>query len=86
MHSHFTKQTVSPKRNLALTQGSNHLYVEKEVWEKVGKKCKRILELLMSRNMSRNESQALSEVFKGAVLRNSAKLGNYKLPVELRET
>jgi len=36
----------------------------KEKKEKVGKKCKRILnlELLMSRNMSRNESQALSAV------------------------
>ena len=29
---------------------------------------------------------SLNKKFKGAVSRNSAKLGNYKMPVKLRET
>ena len=61
MHRHFTKQTVSPKRNLALTQGSNYSYVEKKFERKLGKNA---LEFLMSRNMSRNESQTCGVLLK----------------------
>ena len=40
----------------------------------------------MDNVQSNGKVKEFMELFKGAVSRNSAKLGNYKMPVKLRET
>ena len=40
----------------------------------------------LTQSHSRQISYLLAVLFKGAAARNSDKLGNYKMPVKLRET
>ena len=42
--------------------------------------------VIKHRTISDNVTQGCQNVFKGAVSRNSAKLGHYKMPVKLGET
>ena len=53
----------------------------------IGKiKSKRLSRGFAKKNIIEKEKVKLVEFVKGAVSRNSAKLGNYKMPVKLRET